>query len=81
MLAFAIWARQPLALAVPVMVHLATDARMPGRRLTIRFGHPVNRCANGLADATCLLMHAYPMARLRRSGSRKKQSAAVTRTL
>jgi hypothetical protein len=35
---------------------------MPGRRLAIQFSHPVNRCANGLADAACLLMHAYPMA-------------------
>ena len=81
MLAFAISARQPLALAVPVRVHLATDARMLGHRLTVQFGYPVNRCVNGLADAARLLMHAYLDGALTQEWLAQKQGTASTRTL
>ena len=81
MLAFAISARQPLALAVPVRVHLATGVRMLGHRLTVQFGSPVNCCSNGLADAARLLMHAYPDGALTQERLAQKQGAAVTRTL
>jgi hypothetical protein len=81
MLATAISARQPLALAVPVRVHLATDARMLGHRLTVQFGYPVNRSANGLACCALAYMRAYPDGALTQEWLAQKQGAAVTRTL
>jgi hypothetical protein len=81
MLAFAISALQSLALAVPVRVHLATDARMLGHRLTVRFGYPVNRCANRPTAAARSLMHAYPDGALTQERLAQRQGAAVTRTL
>lgn len=82
MLAAAISARQPLALAVPVRVHLATDARMLGHRLTVQFGYPVNRSANGLACARAFAyMRACPDGALTQERLAQKQGAAVTRML
>ncbi len=54
---------------------------MLGHRLTVQFGYSFNRCANGLADAARLLMHAYPDGALTQERLAQKQGAAVTRTL